>query len=165
MEPSPADHLQAIRTVETLPAGYRSFPLGADPQLEVGSPWGKACQPVVILLVGHPSRPLVRQASHVIREGRRTGLRVTFMHFPPGTDPASAGQLTVTAHLGRAPINPSSGAPFRYVIHGKYVRNSDTGTHRLYDVTADMYLAPLGDDEVLMRKAWRAVVAAAAGLT
>lgn len=147
-----------------LPDGYESFPLGKNPQLKVGRPWGSRCAPVMILLVGHPTQLLDKQASRVIKEARSFGIDVTYMHFAKGTGPDSSGQLTVTAHLGRAPINPSSGSPMRYVIHGNYVRNRDSGTHRLHDVTADMYLSSLGRDKALLRKAWRAVVAAAAGL-
>jgi hypothetical protein len=147
-----------------LPDGYESFPLGKNPQLEVGKPWGSPCEPVSVLLVGNPTEQLDKQARRVIKEARSFGIDVTFMHFAKGTDPTSSGQLTVTAHLGRAPINPSSGSPLRYVIAGNYVRNRDSGAHRLYDVTADMYLSSLGRDKALLRKAWRAIVAVAVGL-
>jgi hypothetical protein len=145
--------------------GYHSFPLGRDPQLVVGRPWGSPCQPVVVYLAGSPDALIQKQAIRVVDEARALGLDVWFMKLPPGAKPGSYGQFTVTAEAGRAPVNPGTGRPVRYSVHEKYLRMTDTGEHRLFDPSADVFSESLGGDRALTRKAFRAVIAAAVGLS
>lgn len=152
---------------------YSTFtgPLGGP--MQVGRPWGKPCQPVLVDVAADIPRPIYAEVATVIGQARAAGLDVTIINlankwdpgllYPPGQTDSTVKVVNIYAATG--PARTLSNGHREHIELGWNARPAPDGEHEiLTQAQGSLYLSVIAGQPLVARRAARQLIALTQGI-